>query len=187
MGEPKDCEAKGANFLALRSAMRLLRGSQGVQAMLDALEGPVAPLLREERLYENQWYPIAFYREIHRAAEVAAGEPIARRLGHHATKELFSKAYAIFARIVGPSTSWRHSSQAFQTFYRPAEVEVLSTMDASVRARVSGCPGFDERVWDDVIGSVEAIIEISGGKSPVTDVRQAAEDLSMMEIEVRWR
>jgi hypothetical protein len=142
--------------------------------------------MRADLVNEGAWYPIAMYRELHRAAEVVAGEPIARELGRIATKALFSRAYRVFARILGPGTSWRHSAQAFRTFYRPGNVEVLDSRRGSARARITGCLGFDGRVWGDVIGSTFAIVQISGGREPEAEILDQAEDGSALELQIRW-
>lgn len=182
-----ESEAKGANFIALVDAMVALYGRRAPIAMGRELEGPLAELMRADRINEGHWYPVAMYRELHRAAEAVAGEPVARELGRLATKALFSRAYRVFARILGPETSWRHSAQAFRTFYRPGKVEVLDSRRGSAKARVTGCVGFDERVWDDVIGSTFAMVEISGGRGAKAEILEQSDDLTALEFQITWR
>lgn len=182
-----ESEAKGANFIALVDAMVALYGRRAPIAMGKELQGELAELMRADLIAEGAWYPIAMYRELHRAAEVVAGEPVARELGRLATKALLSRAYRVFARILGPETSWRHSSQAFRTFYRPGKVEVLDSRKESARARITDCHGFDERVWGDVIGSTFALAEISGGRGPKAEILEESEDGSLLELQISWR
>lgn len=181
------CEAKGANFIALVDAMVTLYGRRSPIAIGKELQGPLRELMRADLVNEGAWYPIAMYRELHRAAEVVAGQPVARELGRIATKALLSRAYRVFARILGPETSWRHSAQAFRTFYRPGDVDVLDARNGSARARVTGCLGFDERIWGDVLGSAFALVEISGGRKPEATILDESEDGGSLEFQIRWR
>ena len=182
-----ECEAKGTNFIALVDAMVSLYGRRAPIALAEEVRGPIRELLRADLVNEGMWYPVAMYREIHRAAEVVAGEPVARELGRLATKALLSGGYRVFARILGPHTSWRHSAKFFRSFYRPGDVEVLDSRSGRARARVSGCSGFDDRVWDDVIGSMLGVIEVSGGRSPAVEILEESEDGSERELHFAWR
>ena len=182
-----ESEAKGTNFTALVDAMVALYGRRAPIAMGRELQGPLAELIRADLINEGKWYPAAFYRELHRSAEVVAGEPVARELGRLATKALLGRAYRVFARILGPETSWRHSAKFFRSFYRPGGIEVLDARRERVRARISGCAGFDDRIWDDVIGSMFGVIEVSGGRGPQAEVLDRSEDGTALELEITWR
>jgi len=181
-----ECEAKGANFIALADAMVALYGRRAPNAVAKEVRGPLGELMRTDLVNEGMWYPVAMYRELHRAAEVVAGEPIARELGRIATKALLSRSYRVFARILGSHTSWRHSAKFFRSFYRPGDVQVLDARPGRARARVSGCAGFDDRVWDDVIGSMFGVIEIAGGHEPSVELLDQNADDSVREIRVSW-
>jgi len=182
-----ECEAKGSNFTALIDAMVALYGRRAPIAIGRELKGPVAELLRTDLINEGMWYPVSMYRELHRAAEAVAGESVARELGRIATKVLLSRSYRVFARIIGPQTSWRHSAKFFRSFYRPGDVEVLDARRGRVRARLTGCVGFDERVWDDVIGSMCGVIEVSGGREPQPELIERSADASLSEVQITWR
>ena len=180
-----ECEAKGTNFIALVDAMVSLYGRRAPIALVEEARGPLRELLRADLINEGMWYPVALYRELHRAAEVVAGEPVARELGRLATRGLLSGGYRVFARILGPHTSWRHSAKFFRSFYRPADIAVLDSRAGRARARVSGCVGFDDRVWDDVIGSMIGVIEVSGGRSAHVEVLE--ESAAARELRFAWR
>ena len=181
-----ELEAKGVNFIALIDAMVALYGRRAPIAVNRELRGPVAALMGADLINEGMWYPVAMYRELHRAAEVVAGEPVARELGRVATKSLLSRSYRFFARILGPHTSWRHSAQFFRSFFRPGTCDVVYARTGQARARLSGCVGFDERVWDDVIGSMLSVVEVSGGKSPRVEQLDRNADDTMRELRFTW-
>ena len=64
---------------------------------------------------------------------------------------------------------------------------MLDSRKGAVRVRVTDCHGFDDRVWDDLIGSAFALAEISGGRRPAVKVLEESKDHSMRELHFTWR
>jgi hypothetical protein len=180
-------EVKGASIGSVLGAMERLRGAEARCATVQAVRGPLREALDAHRIDENAWYPIGWYRELHRAAEESVGEPVAGALGREGTRGLLSTGYRILARLVGPETSWRHASHVFRTFYRPVSLEVLDVRKHRARARLVACRGFDDRIWDDVIGGSVAVIELAGGRDPVVDIERRDAERGELVASIRWR
>jgi hypothetical protein len=186
MAEP---QIKGVVF---RAFMRFLRdgyGEEAVTRVLSLLPPELADKLRADILFTGNWYPLAWYRQMHAAAQEAtgAGSELARAKGHAGVTRDLSGIYKIFLRIVSPEFVIGRSAQLFNLYYDTGTMEVLDKRNGGARARWRGCVGFDHNIWVDVLGGCEAALTAAGAKNVrLTVVSGGREGDENMEAEARW-
>lgn len=157
----------------------------------------IRALLREEvvdpTLYRaivaSGWYPVSWYRELHRAAEEAMPQErdLAKRLGEEAMKLDLSRVYAFILRVLGPDRTFRHAERALSTYWEGARVSILDRGDEWISARFHEMPGLDERLWQDVLGGTRVVVSRSVGEEvTITILSGGRTGADYLELEVRW-
>lgn len=187
MAEPR---AKGVNFRTFIKVLRKLRGERVAEAALDLAPDELARSFRAGLVFSGNWYPLAWYAELHRAAQRAsgAGPELARTIGLEATRDDLSGIYRIFLLVVSPEFVLNKAPLLFNTYYDTGTMTVSESSRGWARARWSGCTGFDRNVWQDVVGSCQAGLEAAGAKDVTMTVMTGGGDGdAVMELESRWR
>jgi hypothetical protein len=141
-------------------------------------------------VFSGNWYPLAWYADLHRAAQKAAGAgpELARTIGLEATKDDLSGIYRIFLLVVSPEFVLSKAPLLFNTYYDTGTMAVSEAMRGRARAQFSGCTGFDRNLWLDLQGSCQAGLEAAGARDVVISLTAGGGDGdATMEIEARWR
>jgi hypothetical protein len=187
MAEPR---AKGVNFRTFVKVLRKLRGDRIAEATLDLAPAELARNFRAGLVFSGNWYPLAWYADLHRAAQKAAGAgpELARTIGHEAVKDDLSGIYRIFLLVVSPEFVLSKAPLLFNTYYDTGTMAVSDTARGRARAKCTGCTGFDRNLWLDVQGSCQAGLEAAGARDvTINVVTGGADGDAAMEIEARWR
>jgi hypothetical protein len=187
MGEPR---AKGVNFRTFVKVLRKMRGDRIAEATLDLAPDELARSFRAGLVFSGNWYPLAWYAALHRAAQKAtgAGPDLARTIGHEAVKDDLSGIYRIFLLVVSPEFVLGKAPLLFNTYYDTGVMTVTDTARGRARAQWAGCAGFDRNLWQDLVGSSQAGLEAAGAKDVVLNVPTGGGDGdTAMELEARWR
>jgi hypothetical protein len=187
MAEPR---AKGVNFRTFLKILRKLKGDRVAEAALDLAPPELARNFRAGLVFSGNWYPLAWYADLHRAAQKAAGTgpELARVIGLEAVKDDLSGIYRIFLLVVSPEFVLGKAPLLFNTYYDTGTMTVTNSARGRARAQWSGCAGFDRNVWLDLQGSCQAGLEAAGARDVVINLLAGGADGdTTMEIEARWR
>lgn len=167
-----EAQAKGINFRTFLDVFRRLHGESALEGTLHRVDPALGRLLREGAVRAGGWYPVAWYRELHRAAreEVGAGDELSRRIGREATLQDFSGVYMAFLAVLAPETVLRFAPRVMAAYYRPAEMFVARAAPGFAEVRWLHCRGFDRAVWQDLFGGCEGVLHACGARDPRIEV-----------------
>jgi hypothetical protein len=187
MAEPR---AKGVNFRTFIKILRKLKGDRVAEATLDLAPAEFARSFRAGLVFSGNWYPLAWYADLHRAAQKAAGAgpELARTMGLESVKDDLSGIYRIFLLVVSPEFVLSKSPLLFSTYYDTGTMSVTEATRGRARAQLTGCTGFDKNLFLDVQGSCQAGLEAAGARDVViTPTAGGGDGDTSMEMEARWR
>lgn len=156
---------KGTNFRGLVGALRAGYGEDALEAILAEVGGEVTDLVRGGHLAAGEWYPVEWYRRLHHAARkvLGRGTDLPFELGHSMMCSDLGGVYRIFTLLATPKMLLSSAARVFGAYWT-ADLEILESDRRSALARWSGCVGFDENIWCDVMGGSHAVLESAGGK-----------------------
>ena len=187
MAEPR---AKGVTYRTFFKILRKLRGDRVADATLDLAPAEFTRSFRSGLIFSGNWYPLAWYTGLHRAAQKATGEgpDLARTMGFEATRDDLSGIYRIFLLVVSPEFVISKAPLLFNTYYDTGTMEVTEAARGRARARWADCLGFDRNLWLDIQGSCQAGLEAAGAHDVVIRLLSGGNDGDLrMELEASWR
>lgn len=163
---PAEVVAKGINFKTFVRVYGREHGPDAVARVAAALHCELGQILTEDRLVSRAFYPIAWYRELHRVArrEVRAGPEFHRWMGREAVSHDFSGVYRALTFVLTPSLVMKMAPRTLGAYYRGAHMYVTDARSSFTRARWINCHGFDSAVWQDLLGGCEAILTACGAR-----------------------
>ncbi len=93
----------------------------------------------------------------------------------------------ILARLISPQALVGMSQRVFNTYYDTGSFAIEESRRGFIRAKCTGCVGFDENMWSEVAGSCESLLEIAGAKFIRLRIVNGGGDQSdAAEMEARW-
>ncbi|WP_437310177.1 hypothetical protein [Sorangium sp. So ce388] len=155
---------KGVAFRSAYVSFGKLRGEPVQKLSLDEMCEPLRHGLRYGSIVSTGWYPIAWYKDLFQAIRRTSGEgkDLIHQIGRQCTRDDMSGIYKVIAALISPSALFSLGQRVFANYYSVGRVQVLQSRRGFTRARWIGCPGFDENMWTEVIGSCEQLLEIGG-------------------------
>ena len=183
MGEPR---IKG---VMLRDYVRFIQAEHGDAALDGTLRGvssDLATALREGHIFTGNWYPLAWYRDLHAAGRRATGLglELARAKGAYGMHQNLHGIYKIFILVTTPAFLISRAGRLFNTHYEVGTMEVVQAIHGRAEAHCTGCVGFDENVWHGLIGACEAALKIAGAEElrveVVSGARTGDEEMRMV-------
>ena len=179
--------------ISIRSYLTVLEAEHGVrvlQHVLQVVDTELARAVRHGTIAPGRWYSIAWYRALHKAAQNVLGlDPsFSRRMGYLATKAELGGIYKVFARLLSPEMTLRLGAKLFRTYYDRGYFKVLEWGSGHARGRWEACTGFDESIWEDVVGGIMAFLETAGARQVRPRVLAGGRDGdASMELEADWK
>lgn len=187
---PPGPKVKGVAFRTVESCFRELRGETLRNRADEFLPKELAEGFRYHTILASGWYPIEQYRALLRGFRSVTGEgtELVRELGRLAVRHDMSGVHKqIIARVLSPQTLLGMSQRVFSTYYDTGQFVVVESRSGFVHARASGCLGWDESMWAEVIGSSESLLEIAGAKHVrMRTVAGGRDGDDFLEVEARW-
>src|SRR5688572_2632612 len=136
---PPEIRAKGVNFVTSMKVLEELYGPAFVQRVIGAMQGPVGEAARSRRLLAASWYPVAWYRELHRVAVDQSGEAdLSARLGFLTTKADFKGVYSVLTRALGPGILFGWAPRILQWYYDGPRAIVLESGETGGALQLQG-------------------------------------------------
>jgi len=154
-------------ILSFLAALRSLHGYDAVNRTIGRLPEGLREAIRYRRIASSEWYPLAWYRALHSAAQEATGmgRDLARHIGKENTRADFSGVYRVFLLVLSPQALIARAPGVYAQYFTKGSIAAPELRAGSALLLWRGCEGFDQNVWDDMIGSVEALTELTGGKN----------------------
>lgn len=170
-----DVRSKGANFHGLLSAMERAHGAPLRAKVLAAVPGEAGEALRLGGVVTGGWYPIAWHDALLATTEASLpGRRFAiRELTYEAVKHDFLTLFKIVSLVASPSFALTNASKVMARYYDGGRVSVVEAREEMVHLRFDDYFGFTPRIWDDVHGGLEAIIDLMGVARQPFEVRFA--------------
>jgi hypothetical protein len=143
-----------------------LRGEATWAKTLEGVPSDVREAFERGKIVASSWYPLSWYRDLHRAARRAANETgLAWQIGRESTKRDLSGVYRVFLRVLSPRFVLSTSTRLFGTYYRPGTMHLVEDRAGFGRVTFAKCYGFDGDIWQDVFGGCEVTMELAGARS----------------------
>jgi hypothetical protein len=187
--QPFEIQAKGIGFRSFFFALERLRGDEMVTRTIERLPDDLQEAVVLGKIGANDWHPIAWYRELHRAARAVTGEgpELARLIGFESVRRDFEGPLRALTFVLAPQAVVRRGPRIFRTYYNPGQMYVLDAQPGRLRVHWNGCAGFDTNLWNDVIGGCEAVLRACGARSvDLRVISGAGEHDARAEIMAWW-
>jgi hypothetical protein len=181
-------QTKGSNFIGLLKAVVKLHGMPARDEVVRNSSGELAAALKHESILAMSWYPATWYAGLHTAVDAAlsGGPEFARTLGRTTTLDDFTKLHRLLVSVLKPETVFGQAHRLVGLYFRGGTIELLEAGPGKARIRFAGWPEFNRLVWEDLLGSIEGVLDVCGGKKPVCRPVQALERAETVDIIARW-
>lgn len=184
----QESQTKGSNFLGLLKAVVKFHGPLARADVLRAASGDLGAALREETLLAMSWYPARWYSDLHSAIDRAlvGGPDFARTLGRTATLDDFNKLHRLVVSMLKPEAIFGQAHRLMGLYFKGGKIEMVEISPGRARMRFSGWPDFNRLVWEDLLGSIEGLLDVCGAKEPFCRPLQALERPEVLDVVARW-
>lgn len=184
-----ECKVKGQSFRAFLAALEALKGPKVVAATTAGLPQEPREAIESNAIVMSGWYPMSWYAALHGAAKRACpgAAGLARQLGQEQMRAEMRGIYKFVLGFFKPSTIMRYSDRVFALYCQGGKLIVPDAGPTFARLIYEGCHGSDANVWEDVIGSSEALLEAAGARTVRSFVKSGGRDGdSAMTLDLRW-
>jgi len=180
---------KGIAFRTAFQTFGELYGPFTANAILMRLPPDLRDRIQQGLIFTGNWYPLQWYNQVYVAAQEVTG--LGLELPHVLSRENIKKdlgrIYAIFVRWLSPEYVISRAARLFNTYYDTGSFVIDEVRKGYVRARLTGCHGFNKNLWVGLLGGCEAALIASGVKNIRFNVLKGGGDGdSDMEFEATW-
>lgn len=188
VGELPIASAKGSNFIGLIKAVDKLYGDGAGKRVLAALPEEVGQSMREGHVLAVGWYSVAWYAEVHATIDrvLNTGAAGARGLGHEATTSDFSGMHRLLASMLSVETVFGQTHRLMGLYWKGGRIERLELKAGLARLRFADWQGFTRLVWEDILGSCEAVLHFAGARTIRCRTIGVPNTQHSVEFELRW-
>ena len=158
---------KGVALRNFRDVLAQVCEPQVVERVEAAFPTEVRDAFDHGRVVASGWYLLDWYKAMHAAARdvTRAGPSFARKIGRESTKRDLTGIYRVFLQMISPQAMVSLSARVFGLYYTVGTMRVLEKREGFARVGVLDCDGFDENIWQDVLGGSELGLELAGAKN----------------------
>jgi hypothetical protein len=180
--------AKGSNFIGVWKQVELQFGPEGARKALAHMPQEVASAIANNQVLVMGWYPVAWYAQMHAAIDTAlhGGSATARKLGHDATYADFTGMHRLIGSMLTAHTVFAQSHRLMGMYWKGGTIERLELTSGYVRLRFEHFSGFTMLVWEDIMGSLEALLEVCRARYVRCRHLGAPSPSGDIIIEARW-
>jgi hypothetical protein len=180
--------AKGINFRSLISAARRLLGPATLDKMVTLLPTELGQRVQKNAFVTGSWYPLAEFRLLHGAALTATGRglELTRALARDCATDDFRGIFRVLTFVLTPDWIMRRTPAIWQRYY-DVGVVTIEAQPHFARARFAEATGFDQVLWNDVIGGATAVLEVCGAKDLKVTVESGGSDEDFLCLVAEWR
>jgi len=187
--EEEEPRTRGVPILSFLGALRTLAGYDAVNRMMALLPPELRDAIGHRKLVSKEWYPLSWYRAMHAAAQevTGRGRELARLVGRETTRADFSGVNRVFVLVMSPQALIAKAPRVYEQYYTRGTVAAPVCRAGYALLQWRGCAGFDQNMWDDILGSVEALLELAGGRDVHVEVLAGGGDKDEdTDMELTW-
>ncbi len=117
------------------------------------------------------WYPVSWYTEMWRAIRSAIGSDLSavRALGSSALRHDLNFVHRAILRALSPQTVVAFGTR-LTTLYYSGIKSTFSTKPGHARGTFSNARDWDENMWAEIHGAIEAMRELAGAQTIVVSL-----------------
>lgn len=130
--------------------------------MIARLEGELGDALRHGGILTSGWYPIAWHDAMLRAVEETfPDEPrVIRELTGKAVRNDFETLFKVVKLVATPAFALTNATRVMARYFDGGRISVVEARPGHVHFRFDDYEGFTPRIWEDVVGGMEAVIDM---------------------------
>jgi hypothetical protein len=183
---------KGAAILGGIESLKKTKGSGAVDALLLELPHELQDKIKYRGIVQSGWYPLDWLLQVLAAIKkVTVGKPeILRELAYMTITEALTKGVYKYARLILSRKSiLKRAPFFFNSYVYDAVMKITDVSTTSGRLQCTKCTGFNQDMWDALIGSVKAVIEVHNGHVTSFTVHAGGgdgDDMIDLEMEFTW-
>lgn len=179
---------KGQALVAFERTLLELKGERAMDALAPHLPDDLRQALRNREILPMGWYPIEWFATLHAAGQIVHGAGISREIGRVATRHDVTTLYRFILRFLSPDTLVSQMSRILRMVVDSGEVVVDQKGNGAALVRFTGCHGSTRGTWDDMLGSIEVLLELCGGREVSARVVAGGGDGDgAMSCQLSWR
>lgn len=180
--------AKGVNFRGVTQQLERRGGKALLDRVLARIPDEAGEALRTGAVVTGGWYPAHWYDALLAAVEAEYPEDrtAIRALTREAVTEDFRTLFKILSLVVSPNAALRNAVKVMARYWDGGRVELVEAHEGFVHFRFDDYVGFTPRIWDDVVGGIEAVIDMMGVVRAPIETRNASADHRRLEVLLRY-
>lgn len=184
----QETRIRGVAARSMLHALTSTFGEETTERIIAATTGEAASLWQSRDIASSAWYPISFIREIHRATAACTGEGAAavRGLRRTAVRLDARGIFKFLLRFASPALLAPAAGTVLELYLDGPTLEAKLIAPDTIHFRFENTVGYDELMWADHLGGIEAVVEASGGRNPRSVSLETAADYRVLVGEVRW-
>lgn len=170
-----DVRSKGTNIHGILTTLGRVHGEASRARVLAAVAGEAGEALRHGAVVSSGWYPVAWHDATLKAIEdVFPSRRFAvRELAYEAVKHDFQTLFKVVSLVASPSFALTNATKIMARYYDGGRVSLLEARLGYVHFRFEDYRGFTSRIWDDVHGGLQCVVDMMGVARQPFDVRGA--------------
>jgi hypothetical protein len=159
--------AKGAAILGMIESLKRAKGNEPVEALLLELPDELREKLRYKGIVQSGWYSLDWLLHVLAGIKRATGGQagIIRDLAYMTITDALTKGVYKYARLILARKSiLKRAPFFFNSYVYDAVMKITEVSPTYGRLQCTKCKGFNKDMWEAVIGSVKAVIEVHNGR-----------------------
>lgn len=175
-------------FESIGAALEKLHGPQALERLRPRLSAKLAEVISTRALASREWYPVAWYGELHDAAqaEFGGGRRLHREIGRLATEHDLRTIYRFILQFVSPHAILAQAPRIWGLYSDRGVVTHEDLAPSLVRVHFTECPGVSLPVWEDIAAGTAAILSACGAKSLTHVLVSASTELGSCVAQYEW-
>lgn len=160
-----ELRSKGLNFHGALKSVERRFGAATKAELIANVQGDCGVALRTGEIVSSGWYPVAWHDALHRAVEETIPERgVIRKLSYDGVTEDFRTIFKVVSLVASPSFTLTNSAKVMSRYYDGGAVKVIATSADRVHLRFEDYYGFTRRIWEDVLGGIDAVMDLMNVK-----------------------
>lgn len=170
-----DVRSKGTNIQGILATIARVHGEPVRERVAATVDGEAGEALRNGAIVSSGWYPVAWHDATLRAIEACfpSRRTIVRELAYASVKNDFQTLFKVVSLVASPGFALTNATKVMARYYDGGRLTVVEARDGFVHLRFDDYLGFTPRLWEDVYGGMEGIIDLMGVVRQPFDVRGA--------------
>ena len=180
-------QVKGNSFRGFIAALRRLHGEATAEKVIALLPVELGRRIQRDNIVTGHWYPLEELRLVQQAMMrvVGRGSEVIRAIARESTLEDFRGLYQVLTFMLTPQFIIKRTPGIWRRYYDGGIVSVTARQGAG-EASFKACSGFDEAMWQGVIGGTSGVLEACGAKGLAIEILDGGVG-DHMTIRATWR